>query len=206
MEPLDSYLQALNQLFERGLIDTKPSLLSLKSGEIIFHADEPAQRIFGVHTGKVQLARYLESGQMSNQYAVETGAWFGEDALFNANYQNSAIATQPSLLIALPKQTFLTLLQNDPEISLTFVVQLAEQLCKAKTIMTLRCIRSAYDRVLAYLNTLDISDKRTCVLDCSIKEIAEQICLAPEVVSRSLRKLQDDGIIQRNHRKIVFLK
>ena len=206
MEPLDSYLQALNQLFERGLIDAKPSLLSLKSGEIIFHADEPAQRIFGVHTGKVQLACYLESGQMSNQYAVETGAWFGEDALFNETYQNSAIATQPSLIIALPKQTFLTLLQNDPEISLTFVVQLAEQLCRAKTIMTLRCIRSAYDRVLAYLNTLDTSDKHTCILDCSIKEMAEQICLAPEVVSRSLRKLQDDGIIQRNQRKIVFLK
>lgn len=206
MELLDRYVQALDRLVEQGLIDAKPSWLRLKSGEMIFHTEEPARAIFGVQAGKIQLVRYLENGQMSNQYTVETGAWFGEDGLFKAVYQNSAIATQPSQVLAIPTQTFLTLLRHDPEISLTFVSQLTEQLHIAKNIMTLRCIRSAYDRVLAYLNGLKTSSKRTFFLDCSIKEVAEQICLTPEVVSRSLRKLQDDGVIQRNQRKITFLE
>ncbi|MEM1256656.1 MAG: Crp/Fnr family transcriptional regulator [Cyanobacteria bacterium P01_H01_bin.21] len=206
MESLDRYTQALNRLSEQGLIDAVPSLFSLKPGETVFHAEEPADRIFGVHTGKIQLVRYLENGQMTNQYALESGLWFGESALFHDVYPNSAIATQPSEIIAIPTHTFLTLLRHESDLSLLFMAQLIEQLHMAKDIMSLRCIRSAYERVLAYLHGLKTPNQRVCMLDRSIKEIAEQICLTPEVVSRSLRKLQDDGVIRRNQRKVTFLE
>lgn len=205
MESLDNYIQALDALYKQGVIDVKPSLVTRKTGEIIFHAEESAQAIFAVQTGKVQLVHYLESGQMVNQYAVQLGRWFGEDGLFKSVYQNSAIATQPSQIITVPTQAFLAVLHHDSELSLRFMGQLTEQLQITRNIMTLRCIRSAYDRVLSYLNTLE-SNSNIIFLSCSIKEIAEQICLTPEVVSRSLRKLQDNGIIQRHQRKIIFLK
>ena len=206
MEPLDTYLQTLNRLFESELIDAKPSILEPGAGEVIFHAGESAQTIFGIRAGKVELVRYLENGQMGHQYALESGAWLGEGALFNTVYQSSAIATQSCQIIAVPKRAFLTLLRHDPEISLTFIGQLTEQLHTAKNLMMLRCIRSAYDRVLAYLHGLTTASSHTCSLDRSLKEIAEQICLTPEVVSRTLRKLQQDGIIQRNQREITFLE
>ncbi|MGD1949595.1 MAG: Crp/Fnr family transcriptional regulator [Leptolyngbyaceae cyanobacterium] len=206
MESLDRYTQAVNRLAEQGLVDAVPNLFSLEPGETVFHAEEPADRIFGVHTGKIQLVRYLENGQMTNQYALESGLWFGESALFHDVYPNSAIATQPSEIIAIPTHTFLTLLRHESDLSLLFMAQLVEQLHMAKDIMALRCIRSAYERVLAYLYGLKTPNQRVCVLDRSIKEIAEQICLTPEVVSRSLRKLQDDGVIRRNQRKVTFLR
>lgn len=205
MNPLAGYIQALETLFEQGLINTKPSLIPFKQGEIIIHAGEPAPMLFGVQTGKIQLVRYLENGQVSNQYALQSGAWFGEETLSNRTYQNSAIATQPSDILAVSKQTFLKLLRYEPEVSSLFVDQLVEQLHVAKTFMALRCIRSAHERVLAYLHTLKTPSSQACILARPIKEVAQQICLSPEVVSRSLRKLQDDGIIQRNQRKITFL-
>ncbi|ESA33173.1 camp-binding protein [Leptolyngbya sp. Heron Island J] len=206
MESLDSYMRAFNRLFEQRLIDRTPSLLTLKAGEVVFHAEDPAERIFGVKTGKIQLVRYLDNGQMSYQYPVNNGAWFGERALFNDVYSSSAIATTPSQLIAIPKQNFLALLRYEPEMSVHFTEQLTEQLHIAKNLMTVRCIRSARDRVLVYLHSLKRPGQNTCVLESPLKAIAEQICLTPEVVSRSLRKLQDDGTIQRNQRKITFLK
>ena len=206
MESLDRYTQAVNRLAEQGFVDAVPNLLSLTSGETVFHAGEPADRIFGVHTGKIQLVRYLENGQMTNQYGLESGLWFGESALFHDVYPNSAIATQPSEIIAIPTHTFLTLLRHESDLSLLFMAQLIEQLHMAKDIMSLRCIRSAYERVLAYLHGLKTPNQRVCMLDRSIKEIAEQICLTPEVVSRSLRKLQDNGVIRRNQRKVTFLE
>lgn len=205
MESLDNYIQAMDQLFKDGLIDSKPALLTFKSGEIVFHAQESAGTIFGVKTGKIQLVRYLEMGQMSHQYTVDAGGWLGERGLFNNEYESSAIAVQPSQLIAIPKHTFLTLLKYNSEISLSFIGQLTEQLHIAKNIMTVRCIRSASERVMAYLHTLRTPDQNTCVLHSSFKAVAEQICLTPEVVSRTLRKLQDEGIIQRSQRKITFL-
>ncbi|MEM6252002.1 MAG: Crp/Fnr family transcriptional regulator [Cyanobacteria bacterium P01_D01_bin.156] len=205
MEPLDSYLEALNALVMQGIIDVRPSLLFYKAGEIIFHADEQAQSIFAVQTGQVQLVQYLESGQMVHQYTVQPSMWFGEDSLFQSIYQSSAIATQPSQIIAIPNHVFLKLLHHETKISLVFIKQLTEQLQITKNVMTLRCIRSAYNRVLTYLHTLTSEDDSTVVLRCSIKEIAAQICLTPEVVSRSLRKLQDNGVIQRYQRRIIFL-
>ena len=205
MDSLDSYIQPLNHLFEQGLIETHYCLLTLKAGEIVFHADEPAEKIFGVQTGKIQLVRYLDNGQMSYQCSVQAGAWFGETSLFKDVYSNSAIATEPSQVIAISKQTFLTLLGHNSEVSLLFTSQLTEQLHTARNLMTLRCIRSATDRVLAYLHSLKTPGQTTCVLPHPLKAIAEQICLTPEVVSRSLRKLQDAGIIERNQRKITFL-
>ena len=206
MNPLDTYIKALNPLFEQGLIDATPSFLTVDTGEIIFHAEDNAEKIFGVKTGKIQLVHYLENGQMTHQYSIQQGGWFGERALFKDVYSSCAIATQSSQLIAIPKQTFLTLLSDNPEISLRFTAQLTEQLHVAKKIMTVRCIRSARDRLLTYLHTLKMPDQDTCILNDPIKVIAEQICLTPEVVSRALRKLQDEGIIQRNQRKITFLQ
>ena len=206
MEQLDNYMQAFERLFEQGLVDVKPTSLSFNSGEIVFHAEESARTIFAVQTGRIQLVQYLENGQMVNQYAVDSGAWFGEDGLYRSVYSHSAIAAQPCEIIAVPKQILLTLLRHDPELMLSFIGQLAEQLHIAKNLMILRCIRSAHDRVLAYLNSLGTSQQRTFFLDRPIKEIAAQICLTPEVVSRALRKLQDDGIIQRNQRKITLLQ
>ena len=206
MEPLDSYIQPLNHLFEQGLIDTHHSLLTLKAGEVVFHAEEPAEKIFGVKTGKIQLVRYLDNGQSSYQCSVQTGVWFGETSLNKDVYANSAIATEPSQVIAISKQAFLTLLGHNPEVSLLFIEQLTEQLHTARNLMTLRCIRSATDRVLAYLHSLKPAGQNTCVLKSPLKVVAEHICLTPEVVSRSLRKLQDEGIIQRDQRKITFLR
>ncbi|NEP62406.1 MAG: winged helix-turn-helix domain-containing protein, partial [Symploca sp. SIO2G7] len=65
---------------------------------------------------------------------------------------------------------------------------------------------SAYERVLIYLHSLKTPGQNSYVLPYSIKQMAEQICLTPEVVSRSLRKLQDNGVIQRHQRKIKFLE
>lgn len=206
MESLDNYIKSLETLYGEGVIDVKPTLLTYKAGEIIFHGEEPAHEIFGVHTGKIQLVHYLENGQMVNQYAVQPGMWFGEDGLFKQTYQSCAIATQPTQLITVPTQAFMLLLRHNSQLSLSFIRQLTEQLHITKKMMTLRCIRSAYERVLTYLNILTPTNSSTVLLNCSIKEIAEQICLTPEVVSRTLRKLQDDGIIQRHHRKITFLE
>ncbi|MBX2865176.1 MAG: Crp/Fnr family transcriptional regulator, partial [Leptolyngbyaceae cyanobacterium MAG.088] len=165
MESLDNYIQALEHLSEKGLVNAYPSILTVKTGEIVFHAEDSAEKIFGVKTGKIQLVRYLENGQMIHQYAVQSGGWFGERALFKDAYASCAIAAQPSQLIAIPKQTFLTLLSHDSDVALRFISQQIEQLHIAKNIMALRCIRSAHDRVLTYLHTLKVPDQNTYVLN-----------------------------------------
>ncbi|MBX2865715.1 MAG: Crp/Fnr family transcriptional regulator [Leptolyngbyaceae cyanobacterium MAG.088] len=202
---MHNYIHTLDQLFELGLIEVKPTVLSFGAGEAVFHSQDAALTIFGIITGKIQLLRYFEAGQQGLQYVVSGGDWFGEDVLFKSTYQSTAIAIQSSQVLAIPASSFLTLLEYDPDISRQFIIQMAVQLNTAGVLMAIRDLRSAQTRVLEYLKLLTPSDHSTCILDCSLKEIAAQTSLSPEAVSRSLRKLQDDGIIHRDKRKIIFL-
>ena len=187
-------------------METQPTVLSLGAGEAVFHSQGPALNIFGVVAGKIQLLKYFEAGQQGLQYVASSGAWFGEDVLFKSTYQSTAIAIQSSQVLAISTPVFLTLLEHDPDISRQFIIQMAVQLNTAGALMAVRGLRSAQTRVLEYLKLLTPADSSTCILDCSLKEIAAQTSLSPEAVSRSLRKLQDDGIIHRDKRKIVFLQ
>lgn len=205
MEPFAQYLQSLRRFEREDDRTATPAVLDIQAGESIFDIHQPANAIFGLQAGQVQLIQYLDSGYTGYQYRLHSGQWFGESALFVNSYQDCAVATRPSKILSVPKQTFLALLKQEPELAIDFTERLANQLQTAKTLMALRCLRLAIDRVYGYLRMMAEKGAESYVLDRSLKEIAEQLCLTPEVISRSLRKLQDQGLIRRDGRKVTFL-
>lgn len=82
------------------------------------------------------------------------------------------------------------------------MAQLARRFHEIKILLELRSIRSAYDRVLRYLEIAAHPNGTTVDLDKPLKDIAEDMGLSPESLSRVLRELQKDGIITRKKRQI----
>jgi CRP/FNR family transcriptional regulator, dissimilatory nitrate respiration regulator len=70
-------------------------------------------------------------------------------------------------------------------------------------LLNLRSIRSPRDRVLHYLQLVAQSNQVN--LERSFKDIAEEIGIAPEVFSRALASLEQDGAIGRSQRNIHLL-
>jgi CRP-like cAMP-binding protein len=70
----------------------------------------------------------------------------------------------------------------------------------------LRSIRSAQERVLHYLHLIAPPEKNTIMLEQPLKNIAFDLGISPEVLSRALTQLASDGAIARERRKITLLK
>lgn len=176
----------------------------LVAGQALFLQGDSTWAVFIVKSGQISLVRYTETGQAIKHYGIKVGESFAEAALFNGSYDCTAIADVPSQVFAIPRQPLLNALQQYPELSATFMARLAQQLHETRTLLDLRSIRSARDRVLNYLHLTAESKPKTVNLDRRLKDIADQLDISPEAFSRALSQLQSEGVITRIKRKITL--
>jgi CRP-like cAMP-binding protein len=177
---------------------------NLVVGQNLFLEQDAAEAIYALEFGQIRLLHYTESGQTVQHYRIKAGESFAEVALFSDRYLCTAIAEVPSRVVIFPKQPFLEALQQDVYLSTRMMEQLALRLHQAKTLITTRSIRSARDRVLHYLQIAAQPDRTTVTLERPLKEIAEEIGISPESLSRALRELQREGTITRTRKRIIF--
>ena len=175
----------------------------LKDGEILFTQNDRAAAIFMLEVGSILLLNYIEDGGQVNQYTVKAGELFAELILFKDVYLCTAIATATARVLVLPKQPFLDAIAQSPELTQTLMAHLAQRLHESKILLELRGMRSARKRVLHYLRLLIQADEKTIVLDRPLKDIAADLGLTPEALSRALTQLQNGGEITRQQRKIT---
>jgi CRP/FNR family transcriptional regulator len=179
------------------------SVKELAVGEVLFAQSEPVEAVYILESGQVQLVNYTEDGQRIHHYSVRAGESFAEVALFSNHYLCTAIATAPSRVLLLPKQPYLEVLQSYPDLAVAFMAQLAQRLHESKILLELRSIRSAPKRVLHYLQ-LNMQADGTVDLGRPMKEVADDLGLTPEALSRALKQLQKQQVIKRNKWKITL--
>jgi CRP-like cAMP-binding protein len=180
------------------------SVRDLASEQILFTQREVVEAAFLLESGRIQLVNYTEDGQKIHHYTVRPGESFAEVALFHEHYLCTAIANLPSRVLLLPKQPFLNALKSNLELADAFTAQLAYRLHETKLLLELRSIRSAQNRLLHYLHLNVQADGVTVNLNRPLKEIAEDLGLTPEALSRSFKQLEVQGVIHRNNRKITL--
>jgi CRP/FNR family transcriptional regulator, cyclic AMP receptor protein len=94
------------------------------AGEKIFLAEEPANTMFIVRSGRVDVITYgtvLEN--------VQAGGMFGELALIDDGDRSAAaMAAEPTEAVAIDKATFLKLVREDPEFALRVMRVLAARI------------------------------------------------------------------------------
>lgn len=177
---------------------------NLVAGQTLFHEREPAQAIFAVTVGRLRLVRYTSEGQLVIFQVVRAGESFSESALFLDSYNCNAIAEVPSRTIAYPKQVLLSILQERPDFAISFMERFERKSRWLKSLIELRSIRSARERVLQYLLTLAGHSVTTLTFDRPLKNVASELGLSPEVLYRTLAQLEREGIIARARGQIML--
>jgi CRP/FNR family transcriptional regulator, dissimilatory nitrate respiration regulator len=175
-------------------------------GQVLFAQYELAEAVFILESGYIRLLNYTEDGQQIIHYSVRAGESFAEVALFNDHYVCTAIAQQPSRVWIIPKQPFLIALKQHPDLAAIFMEQLARRLHESKLLLELRSIRPAQNRVLHYLQLNVQLDGITVNFDSPLQEIADNLGLTPETLSRTLKQLQNEKKISRKNRKVTLCK
>lgn len=170
-------------------------------GEIVFHEGERAEALFVVLSGQVKLVRYSPKGRELLLHLVHPGQTFAEAALFAGNtYPATAEVMEPTQVWSLPRAALSDLLRTAPELALAMLGSVSMWTRKLASKLELLTQRRVEERVAMYLiaraGVDELKPGDTIPLAEARNLIAAQCGTAPEVLSRTFRRLEEDGIIE----------
>ena len=198
-----------DNLSARLIAAVQPSRLSqlrFERGATVFRQGDIASTVFVVETGRVRLSRMSTDGVPLVLYVANAGESFAEASLSAAHYHCDAIAETDVIVFALPKVDLLASMTSDPMQGVAFALALASQVRDLRTKLELRNIRSASERVLAWLRLHAIGSPSHVLLRRSWTLIAEELGLTREAVYRALATLEQQGQIARREGRVHLLK
>lgn len=179
------------------LAGIKTTRRTLSAGERLFTAGDPADNVFHIERGRLVMARRTVGGEEVILHVAEKGSLFAEAALFSDIYHCDARAEKPTTVAAFPKRAVLLHLKVHPDLNLAFTAYLARQLQNARFRLEVMGRKTAKEKVLAVLAHAG----GALVLDRPLAHWAAELGLTHEALYRTLRKLTDQGVVQRTGKR-----
>lgn len=181
-----SALQTLAQVAEFRL---------LGRGEMLFLAGEPARGLFVIVSGSIRAFRVNEKGREQTIHVESAGATLAEVPVFDdGNYPATAVAEEPSGVLFLSKADVQRFLMANPAIALNALRLMAGRLRRHAELADSLALKDVGQR-LAQLLLAEARARGTSDLDFSNQQLAARVGSVREVVSRTLSRLAQNGLI-----------
>ncbi|MDP2800049.1 MAG: Crp/Fnr family transcriptional regulator [Deltaproteobacteria bacterium] len=178
-----------------------------KKRGLIFSEGDVAKGFYVILSGKVRIFKTSPEGKEQIIHFFSTGDMFAEVALFHGTtYPASAEALTDTEILFFPKQRFLRLIQEQPQLSLNMMANLARMLRYFTKLVEELSLMNVSSRLAAYLlNTADRYKGDKFALEINKSQLASRLGTVSETLSRSFRKLKDQGIIEIEQDTICIL-
>ena len=173
--------------------------------EVLFQKGDVPEGMHIVIMGQVKLSIPSAQGAEKVVHMAGPGHTFGEAVLFlDKPYPVSAIATQDSIVLLVPKQPLEKAITESPILTRKMLASLSARLHELIDDMETCTLRTSMQRVVCYLSQQVPAEAEDHIiqLPSSKATIASQLNLAPETLSRVLSQLSEAGIIQVSGRAI----
>jgi CRP/FNR family transcriptional regulator len=180
------------------------------AGEMIFTEGDPCPGLWVIESGKVKIFKSAASGREQVLTFEGPGGSVAELPVFDGgNYPASAMAVEDSALLFVSKEDFRRLCLKFPEVALKVLRVVGRRARELVAIIEELSFSTVRHRLASLLLRLAHSGERTArgvevVLPASQQELAAQIGTVRELVSRGLGRLQAEGIIAIDGRKITI--
>lgn len=203
-----AHFQSLDaELFERVVACAE--LRAFERGESVFRHGEKARAFFVVRAGSVRVFRASPDGREQVVHHLRAGQSFAEPAVLSiGRYPVNATALEsPTELVAVDTR-FLELLKGEPRLSVAIVSSLSMRLLGLVERIEELSIASAPARLAHYLLKLPAQGTHQHLvvqLPLAKKDLAAHLAIAPETLSRLLRRWQDRGLVRSKGRTLELL-
>ncbi|MFC2004875.1 Crp/Fnr family transcriptional regulator [Chloroflexota bacterium] len=173
-------------------------------GEIILYDGESAEALFFVVSGAVKVFKTSAEGKEQILNIVRPGESFNDVPIFDDGPNPaSAQAMGPVVLYELRKGELRALLQNHPQIAMNTIKVLAEQVRQLVSLVEDLSFRHVIGRVARILLE-HTGDGAIPGPRLTQQEMAAMAGSAREVVGRSLKALEEEGMIRLDRHRIVI--
>jgi len=170
----------------------------LRAGQSLFSQGDRANAFYIVVNGAMKLFRVSPQGTEKIMRLVRGGQSFAESVLFSdpPRYPVHAQAAEDTQLLAIERDAYLQLLRESFDTCRAVMAQMTQRIYAHWNEIEALSLHGAVPRVARYLlEQLASQGGPTVRLPLPKVQIAAQLGLAPETLSRALRKLTDGRAI-----------
>lgn len=184
--------------FQQRLLDRHGRQFS--SGEVIFSDGDEAREAFVLHQGRVRLIKRVGATERGLRI-LRPGDLFGESALMNGAPRNqTAVALEEVIAVALDKDTFQQVLFSQPEVGARVLQQVIRRLRSAEDQIEILMVRDAESKVVVALMKLAQQaqlDRPGGKVELSLSpmELSTHVGLDVDAVKRVVQRLRDAGYL-----------
>ena len=200
----------------RGLSESELTLIAagcrefhVRKNEVVFQKGDTAEGMYVVVTGQIKLALPSANGTEKIVHMCEPGTTFGEAVVFlDTIFPVTAQAMTDSLLVLVSKRTLLQSIETNAMLSRKMLASLSLRLHELLGDMESCTLMNSMQRVVCFLMQAapgKTENRFDLTLPSSKQNIASQLNLAPETLSRALKQLSDQALIEIKGRTITVL-
>ena len=185
-------------------------LRTLSAGTSIFRPGDPARAFFVVRRGSVRVYRIAPGGAEQLVHHLRAGTSFGEPALFGTGifHAFASAGAEPTELVEIDGARFLALFRTDARLSSALVSALSARLVELVGRVEELSLVGADARLARFLMrqpTQSQGQELRIALPMKKKDLALQLAITPETLSRVLRRWQDAGWIRSGRDEVRVL-
>lgn len=194
---------------EFGFLTSRLLQRKYSSGELIFGEGDSCTGLYVVQTGNVRIFKSSACGREQVLSIDGPGSSIAELPVFDGGtYPASAQAVSNCTLLFFSRQDFQALCLQHPQVALKVLRVIGGRLRRLVGIIEELSFTTIRHRLIALLVRLGkadgvrTGDTITLTLPANNSELAAQIGTVRELVSRNLSRLQSEGLIQMDNRKL----
>ncbi|WP_018411281.1 Crp/Fnr family transcriptional regulator [Methyloversatilis thermotolerans] len=176
-------------------------------GSIVVRAGDKTDFVYLVLSGSLKVLVSDEEGREVILSMLGPGELFGEMGVLDDNPRSATVVTVvPSDLIVIAKSDFKRVLQENFEVSMFIMRNLVARLRTADRKIESLALMDVYGRVARLLLEMadDVNGEKVVNRKISKQDIAKMIGASREMVSRVMKDLHLQGLIEETNGKILL--
>ena len=180
-------------------------------GEVIFHLDDPGDRLHFVAEGIVKICIVAPDGRENDIALLSPGDCFGEMSVLDKGMRSAtAVAVEPTETMTLSQDDFMGFLAEHPQLAIQIIGLLVRRLRTMDEMMgdmvfldvPARVAKKLLELSGTYGNTKDQTDNLTVPI--GQEELSRLVGSSRETVSRALTNYRKMGLLSTSHRRITI--
>ena len=196
---------------ELSTIADRATLHHYNSGEMIFAEGDACSELLIVQQGSVKLIKIAANGRCQLLSMERAGSPLSELSVFDGNpYPATAEAMTPVTLVRLEAGHFRQICRQSPEVALKVIKVLGHRLRRMGGLIENLSFSTVRGRLVAYLVQLADEQGRPTTAGIQVdllennQELAARLGTVRELVSRTLGRLHNEGLIEVRRRLVTI--
>jgi len=197
---------------ELAMVDQVKRTRVLEPGAILFRQGDNADGVYCIQSGLIGLRRITPTGDSTLLRLCTSGVTVGYRALLSkVPHRNSAEALSPSVVCFIERLHVRRLLESNPQLGERFLQHCFGDLDQTETdyakSMTMGLKARFLHVLLIFYERLGYRQGDYDLVDIPIQraELASLVGARPESISRFVRSLEEEGLVQFDKRRVRFL-